>query len=77
MSDHLDISSEPSTSAGTSAGRQQRRYLGTMFACCGVYTRVYVNRQETAYEGKCPKCSKRVQLRIGSGGTDSQFFTAY
>jgi len=53
-----------------------RRFVGIHFLCCDVYTRVYVNRDETAYEGNCPKCAKRVRLRIGPGGTNARFFTA-
>lgn len=55
----------------------QKPFVGIRFACCGVYTRVYVNRTGTAYEGRCPKCSRSVRLRIGPGGTDERFFTAY
>lgn len=60
-----------------SSGRKARRFLGVKFACCDIYTRIYVNRSETAYEGCCPKCGKRVSVQIGSGGTDKRFFTAY
>ena len=71
--DHLDLTSEPS--AGTP--REGPRFLGIRFACCDVYTRVYVNCEGTAYVGHCPKCARRVQVRIGANGTDSRFFTAY
>jgi hypothetical protein len=76
-SEHLDVSSDanfersaPPSTAGA------RRFVGVHFACCDVYMRVYVNRDRTAYEGNCPKCAKRVRLRIGPGGTDARFFTA-
>lgn len=58
-------------------GGKARRFVGIQFACCNVYTRIYVNREETAYVGYCPKCSKRVSMTIGPGGTDNRFFTAY
>jgi hypothetical protein len=53
-----------------------RNFVGVHFACCDVYTRVYVNHDQSAYEGNCPKCAKRVRLQIGPGGTDARFFTA-
>jgi hypothetical protein len=55
----------------------RRRFLGVQFNCCNVYSRVYVNRQASAYEGRCPRCARPVTFKIASGGTDSRFFTAY
>jgi len=73
----FDASSDPRPTDATPDGGSRRRYVGVVFDCCRVYARVYVNRDETAYVGYCPKCSKRVQLRIGPDGTDARFFTAY
>ena len=73
--ENLDLSSEPPEHDAPED--RARSFVGVRFACCDVYSRVYVNRARTAYEGNCPKCSKRVRLRIGPGGTDSRFFTAY
>jgi hypothetical protein len=75
--EHLDLTDDPNgehpRSPTASAGR---RFVGVHFTCCDVYSRVYVNRDESAYEGNCPKCAKRVRLKIGPGGTDARFFTA-
>jgi hypothetical protein len=56
---------------------RERRFVGIRFACCDVYTRIYINRQSTAYQGNCPRCSKPITIKVGPGGTDSRFFTAY
>ena len=76
--EQLDLTDTPSDDdrrGGTSA-TSGRRFVGIHFVCCDVYTRVYVNRDETAYDGNCPRCAKRVRLRIGPGGTNARFFTA-
>jgi hypothetical protein len=74
--ENLDLSIGDGQSQ-SSGGGAQRRFIGIHFACCDVYARVYVNRTETAYEGRCPKCAKQVHLGIGPGGTDCRFFTAH
>ncbi|MEO8498041.1 MAG: hypothetical protein ABI614_23495 [Planctomycetota bacterium] len=73
----LDLSSDPEPTNPSGGPARVRRFLGIQFACCGVYARVYVNKEGTAYLGNCPKCTKRVELKIGPGGTDSRFFTVY
>ena len=50
---------------GASAAAKRRAFLGVHFVCCDVYTRIYVNRERTAYVGHCPKCSRPVTVRIG------------
>jgi hypothetical protein len=55
---------------------ERRKFLGIHYECCNVYSRAYVNRDGTKYEGSCPRCHKRVEVKIGTGGTDSRFFTA-
>ena len=76
--ENLDLSVGQTRFEDTSGSNgSARRFLGIQFACCGVYARVYVNREGAAYEGRCPRCGKPVNVRIGPGGTDSRFFTAY
>lgn len=51
-------------------------YLGIMFDCCGIYSRIYKNKEGTAYVGRCPKCMRSVKVPIGEGGTNTRFFRA-
>ena len=80
--ENLDLSSDEvsSTAGPASSGSDStasRRYVGIRFACCDVYVRVYVNREGTAYQGHCPRCTRRVELKISPDGSSSRFFTAY
>jgi len=77
VGENIDISSGGDSEIPSRTGSASRRFLGVRFACCDVYARIYVNRTGTAYEGYCPRCSKPLRIRIGSGGTDCRFFTAY
>lgn len=65
--------------ADTPAGGTQaaRPWIGIQFECCGVYTRIYRNREATAYEGRCPRCSRVVKVRVGAGGTSQRMFRAH
>jgi len=79
--ENLDLSSEPDDDrdgnrkigSGASAGRP---YLGVRFVCCDVYARIYINRDLTAYQGHCPKCSRQLVVKISPDGSDARFFEA-
>ncbi len=77
----LNLSSEPSPERSkqpeTAKPGDRRKFIGVKFNCCGIYVRIYANKDGTAYEGRCPKCFKSVKFKIGSGGTDNRFFEAY
>ncbi|MDD3593414.1 MAG: hypothetical protein PHX18_02185 [Candidatus Gastranaerophilales bacterium] len=51
-----------------------RKYLGIQFDCCGVYSRIYQNKEGSAYVGRCPGCLRTVRIKIGEGGTSARFF---
>ncbi len=73
----LDLASDVPSGA-SNAGRTSdgRPFLGVHFACCDLYSRVYLDRNEKQYLGNCPRCGKQVRFQVGSGGTDVRFFTA-
>jgi len=72
----LDLTDDPFGKDQSSQSPTSRRFVGVHFTCCDVYTRVYINRDQTAYEGNCPKCAKKIRLAIGPSGTNARFFTA-
>ena len=73
---YIDLSSDIHRETEGASNLAGRRYIGVQFDCCDVYVRVYVNRDETAYVGNCPKCARQVHIRIGPGGTSKRFFVA-
>jgi hypothetical protein len=72
--EHLDLSSEPELARPGGRQEDARRYVGIKFVCCDLYSRIYINRAGSAYEGHCPGCGKPVRIRIAPGGTDARFF---
>lgn len=68
-----DPAQSPSA-AGASTGKP---FIGILFQCCGVYSRVFLNRAGDAYQGNCPRCSSPVRFVIGPGGSDARFFEVY
>lgn len=55
---------------------KKRAFLGIWFECCHVYGRLYKNKTETAYVGRCPRCLRPVSVRISKDGdgTSRRFF---
>jgi len=54
----------------------RRKFLSVHFKCCATYGRLYVNNEQTHYEGRCPRCGARTSARIGPGGSDQRIFDA-
>ncbi|HMO85434.1 MAG TPA: hypothetical protein PKC18_11000, partial [Lacipirellulaceae bacterium] len=44
--------------AVTERPAEASHFLGVHFACCDRYSRIYPNRQRTAYVGHCPRCAR-------------------
>ncbi len=64
--------------SGTSLTKpKKKKFLGIVFACCNVYTRIYVNASGKHYEGRCPSCLRHLSIRIGKGGVKDRFFIAH
>ena len=78
----LDIEGvgEPSPDASSARPAPEsgpaRPWVGIHFDCCGVYTRVYRDRDQSFYSGCCPRCGRKVRLTVGADGTSARFFTA-
>jgi len=53
-----------------------RPWVGVRFDCCGVYVRIYRNPDQKNYEGRCPKCRRKIRLKVGPDGTSTRFFSA-
>ncbi len=54
----------------------KRPYIHVLFDCCNVYQRIYRRRGQRVYVGWCPKCGRRVKVRVGVDGTQCRFFRA-
>lgn len=56
---------------------EPKKFIGILFECCNVYRRIYKNEKKQVYSGRCPKCGRLAEVKIGPGGTDQRFFKAY
>ncbi len=68
----LDLSSLPKQDEPAAA--PSRPFIGVHFKCCGVYQRIYRSQDGKRYEGRCPRCARRVRFMVGQGGTDDRYF---
>ena len=57
---------------------EERPWLGIRWACCNVYGRVYRDPDVMMYLAHCPKCLRRLKIRVDPrSGTTSKFFVAH
>lgn len=70
----LDLTTPDAQPQAAGGPPDRRRFLGVHFVCCDAYARIYPNRDATAYIGHCPRCTQRIEFKIGPGGVDSRFF---
>ncbi len=53
-------------------------WLGIRWACCNVYNRVYRRPEVMMYLAHCPKCLRKLKIRVDpKSGTRSRFFVAH
>ncbi len=71
--ENLDLTSDGRETADP---QTRRPFVGIHFACCGVYARIVLSRDKTAYSGHCPRCLKKVEIKVGPHGTNARFFRA-
>lgn len=69
--------SGPPAAAANEATLRGRPWLSVHWRCCRVYSRVYRNREGTAYQGRCPSCARAVTARVGADGVNARFFEAF
>jgi hypothetical protein len=54
---------------------QRRRWLGVLCKRCNLYQRVYIDRSERAYRGKCIGCKREILVIIDRvRGVRARFF---
>jgi len=56
--------------------KKGRPFLGIIFKCCNIYSRIYLNKDGTAFVGWCPKCGKKTRIKVSKDGVPDRFFIA-
>ena len=57
--------------------RAPRPYLRIMFECCGIYQRIYRDRSEAFYLGRCPGCLRYIRFKIAPDGLRTRDFVVH
>ncbi len=53
---------------------QTRPWIGILFECCSIYSRIYRPPHARVYRGRCPRCMRSVQLHVDGTGTEARQF---
>ncbi len=61
----------------TSDRPSPRPFISILFDCCRVYQRIYLNAARTAFTGWCPKCARKIEVRVDPSADDCRFFVAH
>ena len=56
--------------------KNDKEFIGVHFKCCKTYSRVYINKNRTAFVGWCPRCAKKVEFKVSPAGSEDRFFEA-
>lgn len=70
----LDVAGLSQPAGDASAAGQSRPFIGVKFNCCGTYQRVYRSADGQSYRGRCPRCMRPIEFKVGPGGSDARFF---
>ncbi len=54
----------------------KRPFIGIVFKCCRIYSRIYLNKKGDAFVGWCPKCSAKMEVLVSPVGSSNKFFFA-
>jgi hypothetical protein len=61
-------------STASTGNTGKKKFLGIQFLGCNTYGRLYPNKDQTFYEGRCPRCGLSLRVRIAEGGVKDRFF---
>jgi len=51
-------------------------FVGVIMECCSVYTRIYLDKEGRRFVGRCPKCLRRVEVKVSKEGAPDRFLIA-
>ncbi len=76
LAEIADIYFMANTTPQDRSPRTKLRFVGVIFSCCKVYSRIYLPPQKPVVYGFCPKCGARMEILQTPSGSTNRFFTA-